>query len=117
MIDEDEPDIPTTFWTVALYFRTRCYGGPEEGGWWYDQDVLVACDDPLMREHEAVLPTIHLSETDAFLAAHDCNEYVDDVINAGRPPLDSVLSTGRYVACVHPGWPPAFDPAERPIYE
>lgn len=22
--------------TLTLYSVTRCYGGPEEGGWWYD---------------------------------------------------------------------------------
>jgi hypothetical protein len=25
---------------VSIYRRERCYGGPEEGGWWYDVVVL-----------------------------------------------------------------------------
>lgn len=25
---------------VSVYRRHRCYGGPEEGGWWYDRDEL-----------------------------------------------------------------------------
>jgi hypothetical protein len=28
--------------TVALYTRSRQYGGPEEGGWWYNEYDLVA---------------------------------------------------------------------------
>jgi hypothetical protein len=26
---------------VAVYAIDRCYGGPEEGGWWYDTGDLV----------------------------------------------------------------------------
>ena len=25
---------------VSVYRCQRCYGGPEEGGWWYDRNVL-----------------------------------------------------------------------------
>jgi hypothetical protein len=25
---------------VSVYRRHQCYGGPEEGGWWYDVDQL-----------------------------------------------------------------------------
>lgn len=25
---------------LCVYRRHQCYGGPEEGGWWYDRDVL-----------------------------------------------------------------------------
>jgi hypothetical protein len=25
---------------VSIYRGERCYGGPEEGGWWYDRDEL-----------------------------------------------------------------------------
>lgn len=25
---------------VSIYCRERCYGGPEEGGWWYDRISL-----------------------------------------------------------------------------
>ena len=31
--------------------------------------------------------------------------------------ISSVLSAGRFEACVHDGWPPATFPAERPRYE
>lgn len=25
---------------LSVYRRHQCYGGPEEGGWWYDRDQL-----------------------------------------------------------------------------
>lgn len=25
---------------VSVYRRLQCYGGPEEGGWWYDRFIL-----------------------------------------------------------------------------
>lgn len=27
-------------WYVCLCINQRCYGGPEEGGWWYDRGEL-----------------------------------------------------------------------------
>jgi len=34
-------DDAATFWSVALYGTGRAYGGPEEGGWWYDVGSLI----------------------------------------------------------------------------
>jgi hypothetical protein len=28
-------------WYTNVYSVTRCYGGPEEGGWWYDEGEPV----------------------------------------------------------------------------
>lgn len=36
-----EQDRPAKWWCVAVYETDRAYGGPEEGGWWYDCGVLV----------------------------------------------------------------------------
>lgn len=30
-----------TKFAVAVYMQDRAYGGPEEGGWWYDCGQLV----------------------------------------------------------------------------
>ncbi len=30
------------FCVISLYYTTRHYGGPEEGGWWYNWDSLEA---------------------------------------------------------------------------
>jgi hypothetical protein len=32
---------PAKWWSVAVYTAERAYGGPEEGGWWYDCGGLV----------------------------------------------------------------------------
>lgn len=32
---------PAEWWSVAVYQRGREYGGPEEGGWWYDTGSLT----------------------------------------------------------------------------
>jgi hypothetical protein len=32
---------PAEWWSVAVYRRGRSYGGPEEGGWWYDTGSLT----------------------------------------------------------------------------
>lgn len=32
---------PAEWWSVAVYQRGREYGGPEEGGWWYDTGTLT----------------------------------------------------------------------------
>jgi hypothetical protein len=31
----------TQQWFVAVYEITQCYGGPEEGGWWYHSGELI----------------------------------------------------------------------------
>jgi hypothetical protein len=36
---------PASFVCVAVYYMTREYGGPEEGGWWYDAGSL--CEETL----------------------------------------------------------------------
>lgn len=32
---------PATWWSIGVYEVGRQYGGPEEGGWWYDAGDLV----------------------------------------------------------------------------
>ena len=105
------------FWTVALYFRQRYYGGPEEGGWWYDQDTLVPADDSLMSDWVTKCATVWLNEDLAYETARELNLELEHQVNRARPSLYSVLSQGIYVACVYPGWPPVQDPATRPHYE
>lgn len=31
-----ENERPAKWWSVGVYETGRAYGGPEEGGWWYD---------------------------------------------------------------------------------
>lgn len=60
-----------------IYFVTREFGGPEEGGWYYDQE-RVKSSVPYTEANHAVLE----------------NEVAG--MNEGRRPLSSVLSTGEY---------------------
>lgn len=34
-------DEPATYWSVAVYETGLNYGGPEEGGWWYECGWLI----------------------------------------------------------------------------
>lgn len=84
---------------INVYLVRRCYGGPEEGGWWFDAGEL--------------LRTVVVAAADAGERAKALEaEYSND----GRRPLFSVLSTGEYRVSVDdkPGrdWP-----VERPHYE
>lgn len=84
---------PGLFW-VAAYLEDRVYGGPEEGGWYFDRGTLVT--DPevygTLQAFPAGLPTreaaaAHAERMREGLAA----------LNEGRCPTWSVLSTGIYV--------------------
>jgi hypothetical protein len=41
VIVEQTSERPAEWWCVAVYTSNRAYGGPEEGGWWYDCGGLV----------------------------------------------------------------------------
>ena len=38
---------------VNLYQTTKCYGGPEEGGWYYEEGVYHSCMGAYSNEKEA----------------------------------------------------------------
>ena len=61
----DEVEDRTSFplFTVAAYEVTREYGGPEEGGWWYDTGVLI-CKQVVMTEDEAIALRDEWQQTD-----------------------------------------------------
>lgn len=103
-IDEVEP----TFYTVTIAMVHRLYGGPEEGGWYYDQYT------PLTNKPNA--PFIR-TFTDYHDAVKYANELYCDVVedlNVGRAPLYSVRSDGIYAAHIWDGFP---SQTPRPTYE
>lgn len=93
---------------VNVYLIDRAYGGPEEGGWWYDTGRLIRSTQGV-EVSDAGLPTIQsIMDTETAWATEE---------NANRrSDINSVLSEGRYVVKIedHPGrsWP-----ARRPHYE
>lgn len=106
---EREPDGPG-FWTVAINLVDRAYGGPEEGGWYYD------CGEPSEAPRLARWTKVFTSEKEAIAYSHRLGDTVCKRANKGRRPRWSVLSEGEYQAYVHEGYPAAW-PAKRPHYE
>ena len=107
LADESRPKDPRLY-SVSIYFVTLEYGGPEEGGWWYDagepsseyaQFTRVFRREAPARDYRARLERVLIRR-----------------LNKGRRDYRSVLGAGEYRACLDDGLPRAF-PAERPHYE
>jgi len=92
-------------YSVAIYLVDRAYGGPEEGGWWYNAGEAVR----LIRTFK--------NEDKACVFANRMQRLLDKTLNKGRRDISSVLSTGRYYAEVHDSIPPQVYPEVTPHYE
>jgi hypothetical protein len=125
---EPEPELegePQLQW-VALYFTQRVFGGPEEGGWYYNRHIRV--DDAELLKIAGVLPRAFLPggadgrpEDDDALFDH-LSEMVQALeksrLNEDRPELTSAASNGRYtVEIVEGPVPPGRLPVRTPEYE
>ena len=93
---------------VGIYDVDRAYGGPEEGGWWYDTGTLER--------------DLKVSFTNSALA-HVYRRRVQKKLNRtkynNRGPysdLGSVLGDGRYQALVFEQELPKVFPIETPYY-
>lgn len=55
-------------WYVNEYAVTREYGGPEEGGWWFDEGRFVKChgefDDEAMGQADGLADALEEQERD-----------------------------------------------------
>lgn len=103
--DPDKPCVRpeptgTQFWTVAVVNSNRAFGGPEEGGWWYNTwEPVEELDDGSPVKHE-----VFYEESEAVLAAARVAEMLDKVgANKGRFPPGSMASTGWFTAMVFEG--------------
>lgn len=97
------------FWTVAPFHVSREYGGPEEGGWWYDAGEPMAGP-------EFPLPVVTKSIEEARAAEVGMQARLDELNKKhGNRPRYSVLSSGEYEARIVDGYPEPF-PQERPAY-
>jgi hypothetical protein len=98
------------FFCVAVYLHDKCYGGPEEGGWWY------SAYEPI---HQ------YAYKTRCFQDRLSAQQYKDELtkwievegLNEGRRPVSSVLSEGEYVSLITTDEYPHPQPKERPHYE
>jgi hypothetical protein len=95
-------------WTVAICLVDRAYGGPEEGGWWYDTGD--PSDDHIQHLRGFSDKAAALKYRDE-LESSVCKE-----ANVGRREISSVLSEGRYHAHLFEGMPRHW-PDVRPHYE
>jgi hypothetical protein len=94
------------FWQVAVYDCNRAYGGPEEGGWWYD------CGSRINETVETFY-----SEKKAIACWNEWNARLDKRQKDNpRANLSSVICTGRAIAYLHSGRAPEGFPDERPYY-
>jgi hypothetical protein len=104
-----------SFWTVAIYLVDRVYGGPEEGGWWYEAGERQ--DHIIEGMHPATPLSVLYSEHDAKTRMAYVQKKLDEGPNVGRRDIGSMLSTGKYFAQMYQGHPPARFPETRPHYE
>lgn len=93
---------------VAVYDVALAYGGPEEGGWWYDCGSLVRIVKTFKSRDKAAA---YRNRLNAKLKSRDFGP------NVGMRPKSSVLSAGEYEAQVWEGTAPAGYPDRRPRYE
>lgn len=88
-------------WYVNLYSVTRHFGGPEEGGWWYNQS-------------EPVSSVVVTNFVDCLHEKTRLTKVGDDEIAEGD--IYSVLGGTAYDVVIEPG-PARRQPEERPRYE
>ncbi len=89
---------------LTVYFVTREYGGPEEGGWYYDRYVK-----------KFSFYTGGMSESDEDVLFSSLEAWSDSV-NDGKPRLHSVSSRGEYWI-IREEESGALETTERPRYE
>lgn len=95
-------------WTVAVYETNKAYGGPEEGGWWYEYGYL----QPQYG--------IHGFETEEEALSHLKSLKQDVALwnkEDGRREPGSVLCDGWLEAQLWEGLPPQSYPDKTPRYE
>lgn len=111
--DEDEPE--PLFWYLNVYLTDRAYGGPEEGGWWYNYGVpatdlpdVAVCYGPYTNSEE--------DQESMRIRREVIQMYLDKHNSERRSDLNSVLSEGRYIVC-REGHVAQYWPKEKPYYE
>lgn len=93
-------------WVVAYYRSYQSYGGPEEGGWWYDEGDLIRATRVFKKREAAIAYCARL------------NAKLERWQDRARVPKKwSVISTGRIEAAFYPNTAPQHYPDRRPHYE
>ena len=104
--DEDEAPEPTySRFVVAVFLEDRAYGGPEEGGWWYNCGEFVRTIK------------VFRNEDKACDYANRMNGKLHARFNRYRRSPSSVLSEGHFRASVWGDRVPKYFPQRTPHYE
>lgn len=90
---------------VAIYEKWLGYGGPEEGGWYYQRGELVK-----------VVAAKHSKEA-AYAAAARCNGWLERLQKGKREVSSAIYAGGRHCARVYRDIAPARYPECTPHYE
>ena len=117
LLQEDQHIVRTYY--VNLYKEGMGYGGPEEGGWWYDEGYPVKPDDFLCDWNTKFFKSILDKTYDTEEEAYDQCRQLSPTLryyNKGFPDKTSVLSTGIYVLKVQDHKPKEY-PEVKPHYE
>ncbi len=102
------------FW-VALYLTSQRFGGPTEGGWWFDEGELVT--DPEAYRVLGGTPRSYLTEAEADAHASELEPSLAP-LNVGRPAKHASTSRGVYeIHVLNAVSLPLMFPATRPQYE
>lgn len=100
------------YWYVAVYLEDRAYGGPEEGGWYYDTGELQEFIDP---QGDKVYNAMFNHRPDAEYFAARLRD-LPEFTNEGRPNIGSVNSIGQYRIVVNET-PMQNYPEHKPHYD
>lgn len=114
---EIERNLPTSRW-IVVYDVQRYYGGPEEGGWWYNAGSVVrSVAVPLAPDDEYENPdNVAFSDEEYVGLALEATRIYYEGCNASSYPLSSVLSSGEYRVELSDE-PPTNWPERTPHYE
>lgn len=103
-----EPWVKQDAYHINVYERYRNYGGPEEGGWWFDSGVYKP----------QLSVTMHGTPEEVNAHAIDLQDRLNrEADEAGVPPLGSVVYHGGRYLVVPEDETGADWPAHRPHYE
>lgn len=91
---------------INAYHRTRRYGGPEEGGWWYDQHDALTDEFAQYWNRSFVVAGPFRDANEAWDVAHDLNacegigfKYESDVPVVWRVQAHVAFNSPRPVYC------------------
>ncbi len=102
------------YW-VAAFLIDLNYGGPEEGGWWYQAGILAI--DPWVYETLGAGPTGFSAPEAADAHARLMRTNLANV-NQGRPEISQTNSVGQYeIRVMRAQVMPTHFPGVRPHYE